>query len=324
MDKLVPCCMCGLGMLLVAGACSAQSGPAKHIEIVVPVAKGGGTDATARLVQKMLGGQRSSFGFAVVNLPGKGGAEAWAYLASFEGSGRHFAISTPQLLTNYIIGADPRTYLHFTPLTNLYNEYVLLAVRSGSPLVNGRALAARLRDGSSPVSVAVAPALGSHNHIAVALIARAAGGDPRNLRVTVFNTGADAAIAVLGGKADLVASTAGTLLDDVQSGRLHPLGLTAPMRLGGPLAAVPTLKEQGVEVMLPSWRGVVGPKGMAPSQIAYWEHTFAELSLSHDWLAEMTRHSWAGAYLDSNETRTFLDAQYALFRRALSDVGLTR
>ena len=272
----------------------------------------------------MLAGPRSSIEIAVVNLPGRGGAEAWAYRAKFDASGQHLAISTPQLLTNHIIGSDPRTYSNFTPLTNLYNEYVSFAVRSDSGLETARGLAARLREDPSSVATAVAPALGSHNHIAAALAARAAGADARRLRVHVFRTGADAASAVIDGKIDLVAATAGTLLEHVESGRLRPLGLTARTRLDGPFAPVATLQEQGVDVVLPSWRGVVGPNGMTPAQIAYWETSFAELSLSHDWLAEITRGSWAAAYLDSNETRTFLHMQYALFKRALSDVGLTR
>jgi putative tricarboxylic transport membrane protein len=316
-----------MALLPVVSAGLAQStlwSPEKNVEIVVSVAQGGGTDTTARLVQRMferLGLVATSL---VVNKPGGGGAETWAYLDGLAGSGRHIAISTPQLLTNRIIGADPLTYSNFTPLTNLYSEFVLIAVRVNSPLNTGRDLATRLRQDFPPVSVAVAPALGSHNHIAPALVAKAAGGDPRRLQVEVFKTGSDAALAAIEGRVDIVSSTVGTLLEQVQAGKLRPLGLTSARRLGGPLAVVPTWKEQGVDVVLPSWRGVVGPRGMPRAQIAYWEEVFLKLSFSDEWLAEIRKRWWESTYLSSDETRGFLEGQYGLLKSALTDIGLGR
>jgi putative tricarboxylic transport membrane protein len=310
----------------VASAVLAQTAwsPEKNVEIVVSVAQGGGTDATARLVQKLFDRLRLAAGSIVVNKPGGGGAEAWAYLDRLAGSGRHIAISTPQLLTNRITGGDPLTYTDFTPITNLYNEYVLIAVRVNSPLKTGRDLAARLRGDFPPVSIALAPALGSHNHLAPALVARAAGADPGRLQIEVFKTGSDAALAAIEGKADIVSATVGTLLEYVQAGKLRPLGLTAAKRLGGPLAVVPTWKEQGFDVVLPSWRGVVGPRGMSGAQIAYWEEVFLKLSFSDEWLEAIRKHWWASTYLNSSETRRFLDGQYGLLKSALTDVGLAR
>jgi putative tricarboxylic transport membrane protein len=259
---------------------------------------------------------------SVVNKPGGGGAEAWAYLERQAGSGLYLAISTPQLLTNRITGMDPLTYTDFTPVTNLYNEYVLVAARADSPLRTGRDLAARFSQASPPVSIGVAPSLGSHNHIAPALVARKAGGDPRRLRVEVFKTGTEAAAAAIDGRVDIVSATAGTLLTLVQAGKLRPLGVSAPKRLGGPLAAVPTWREQGVDVVLPSWRGVVGPRGMSPAQIAYWDDVFLRLSFNDQWLEEMRKQWWEGTNLNSVETRRFLADQYEVLKSALTELGM--
>src|SRR5262249_3397717 len=152
------------------------------------VAECGGTDATARLLQRMLGERRLiDVSTSVVNKPGGGGAETWSYLGGRGGDGQVLAISTPPLLTAARTGASD-----FTPLTILYNGYGLSAVRADSPIKDGRDLAARLKRDASSISLAVAPALGSHNHVAPALVARAAGGDARKMQVHVFSTGAAA------------------------------------------------------------------------------------------------------------------------------------
>jgi putative tricarboxylic transport membrane protein len=299
--------------------------PGKNVEIVIPVAKGGGTDVTGRLVQSMFAREKLvATGTRAVNKPGGGGVETWDYLRGRAGDGHFLAISTPPLLTNRITGADTLDYADFTPITTLYSEYVLVAVAADSPIKSGHDLAERFRKDSAGVSMAVAPALGSHNHIAPALIARAAGGDATKPRVEVLATGRAAAAAAIDGRADIVASTIGTLLKDVQAGRLRPLGITAPRRLGGPLANVPTWREQGIDVVVPAWRGIVGPPKMTPAQVAYWEGVFLQLSLNADWLEELRNQWWEGSYMSSAETRKFLEEQYALMKDALTVLKLAK
>jgi putative tricarboxylic transport membrane protein len=323
-----PAFMVGAVLLLAPQVVPAQPGgwkPEKSVEIVSPVAKGGGTDATARLVQGLFEKRRLvAVTSNVVNKPGGGGAEAWTYLGRFAGDGHYLALSVPPLLTSHITGASTITYTDVTPITNLFSEYVLIAVRADSPLKTGRDFAERLRKDGSSVSIAFANAPGNHNHIAPALIARAAGGAAKKLRIEIFDSGDKAAAAVIDGRLDAVSATAGTVLKHARSGKLRPLGLTSPKRLGGPLAGVPTWKEQGVDAVISTWRGIVGPRGMTPAQVAYWEGVFLKLSLDDEWLAVLNEQGWDGTYLNSSETRKFLEAQYTLLNGALVELGLAK
>lgn len=320
--------MAGMVLLLAWQGAPAQTAawkPEKNVEILSPVARGGGTDATARLVQGLFEKKRLvAVPSNVVNKPGGGGTEEWAYLGRFAGDGHYLAISVPPLLTSRITGASTITYTDVTPITNLFSEYVLIAVSTDSPLKTGRDLAERMRKDPSSVSIAFANVPGNHNHIAPALIARAAGGAVRKLRIEVFDSGDKAAAAVLDGRLDAVSATAGTVLKHARSGNLRLLGLTAPRRLGGPLASVPTWKEQGVDAVVSTWRGIVGPRDMTPAQIAYWEDVFLKLSLDDEWLAALNEQGWDGTYLNSGETRKFLEEQYTLFRGALVDLGIAK
>jgi putative tricarboxylic transport membrane protein len=250
--------------------------------------------------------------------------EAWEYLRGRAGDGHHLAISTPPWLTNRITGRDKLDYSQFTPITTLYREYVLIAVGAASPIKSGRDLAARFRTDASAVTITFAPSLGSHNHIALALVARAAGAQPLAPKVQVVRTATEVAAAATEGRADVVAATAGSLLKYIQSGQLRALGITAAVRLGGPFAEVPTWREQGLDVVTPAWRGIAGPPGMTPAQVRYWEDVFLKLSLDHEWLAEMRSRWWEGTYMSSAETRQFLDQQYAQMKDALSVLRLAK
>jgi len=42
-------------------------------------------------------------------------------------------------------------------------------------------------------------------------------------------------------------------------------------------AETPTWVEQGYDAVFSNWRGFVGPKGMTPAQIAYWDGIFAKV-----------------------------------------------
>ena len=66
--------------------------------------------------------------------------------------------------------------------------------------------------------------------------------------------------ALIGGHVDVVVAPVSNLMAQVRSGGIRIIALTAPRRLGGVLANVPTWREQGIEAVVSSWRGVIGER----------------------------------------------------------------
>ena len=52
----------------------------------------------------------------------------------------------------------------------------------------------------------------------------------------------------------------------LKAGTVRVVGVTAPRRLGGVYADVPTWREQGAEATFSNYRGFIGPKGMTPAR----------------------------------------------------------
>jgi putative tricarboxylic transport membrane protein len=313
------------GMHLVTVPAFAQWQPTKNVELIAPAAAGSALDSVARLLQRVVQDkQLVKASVSVVNKAGGGNAVGFAYLSSHAGDG-HYALVTPfTIITNRITGSNPLSYQDFTPIAMLADEHIAFVVNINSPIKTGRDLLARLKNDPASVSMALASALGNANHIAVSLAGKAAGADSKRFKIAVFNSRGESITAVLGGHIDLAITTTGLVGQQIQSGRLRVLAVAANERLGGPLAQVPTWREQGVDVVFSSWRALIGPRGMSAEQIAYWEAIAARVNAQDEWVQELNKNSLVPAYKGSEDTRVFLQAQSEQLRAILQDLGMAK
>src|SRR5262249_8395006 len=107
--------------------------PEKPIELIAPSAPGGGTDRTARLIQKIWQERRAlDVPVTVANKPGGQGTVALPYLKTHAADAHYLEIASAVVLTNHIIGASPFSYTDFTPIAMLNSEYVVFAVKADS------------------------------------------------------------------------------------------------------------------------------------------------------------------------------------------------
>ena len=262
-------------LVFQAPAASAQTSwqPSRNVEIVAGSAAGGAQDRTARTMQRLLAdGRIITTPVTVMNRPGGGGALAVTYLNQHAGDGHYISVGSPTLLTNAITSRST-AHAEVTPIAILFSEYIVLAVRAESPIRDGADLVRRLKAQPDSVSFAVATARGGMQHVAVGLVARGAGADVKKLKVAVFNSGGESITAALGGHIDVVSTAAANAAAHVEAGRMRVLGVAAPDRLPGIFARSPTWREQGVNAVASNWRSVIGPRGLTPAQLAYWERS---------------------------------------------------
>jgi len=303
----------------------AQWSPQKNVEIIVGSAPGGSNDKTARSVEKLLKDLKLvPTSMTVVNKPGGGGNIMFNYVNQHAGDGHYLMVGTTAMLFNHILGSSKLSYLDFTPIASLFNDYVVFAVHANSPIKTGKDLIAKLRENPQSVSIGFATTLGSHNHIAAGLLIKSAGGSPRDLKPVAFKGSAEAVTALMGAHLELVTTAAGNVAAHVQSGRLRVVGVSADKRLPGILAHVPTWKEQGVNLVYGGWRSIVGPKGLTAAQVAYWENALLKASQSAEWKTELERNYWSDDFVTSTQFRKDLDKDYADMKTVLVDLGLAR
>lgn len=299
--------------------------PTKPVEFIVGVPPGSPNDLVARLIQRLVQEQKLiAVPIPVINKPGGGLALSWTYLNQHPGDGHYIAMSALNLLSNSITGTSPLSYADFTPIAQLFSEYIVISTRADSAVKGGQDLIERLRADPASLTLAASPGPGGANHVALVTVMKSAGIDFRKVRIVFFNAAIESATAVLGGHVDISATTPSPVLPHMRSGRLRILGVTAPRRLPGELAVVSTWKEQGADVIVDTFRGVIGPKGMGEAQVAFWEDVFRRLARSDVWRREVENRSWAPNYMGAADSRRYLEAQHASQKAILTELGLAK
>lgn len=314
-----------LGMLCFTGVHAQSWTPTKNVEIIHGSAPGGSNDKRARELEKALAETRLvPTSMTVVSKAGGGGSISMAYANQHPGDGHYVLLSGSTMISNHIIGASKMNYTDFTPIASLTNDYIVFAVNADSPLKTAKDLLERLKTKPQSLSIGFASAFGNSRHVGGGMLIRAAGGNPRDLKVVVFKGSAEAISALLGGHIDVAILGAINSVVHLGGGKMRVLAAAAPRRFHGALAHVPTWKELGVDVVSGSWSGVFGPRNLPPAQVTYWEEAMRQMSQNPGWKADLEKNYWLEDFAIGAQFRKELEKDYADNKRILQDVGLAK
>jgi tripartite-type tricarboxylate transporter receptor subunit TctC len=253
---------------LFSGAAGAQAPayPAKPVRIVVGFSAGGPTDVVARsfadYATRALGQP-----FVVDNKPGANtilaaeavaGAPADGHTLLF-GATNHAMI--PALYSARIKFDAVRS---FAPVCTVAASPTVLVV---GPSLKAPTLAAFLQQvRAEPGKRTYAtPGTGSSGHFASEAFTRLTGTAMNHIP---YKGAAQAVTDLMGGQVDSSFATLGSVLPQVQSGKLTALAVAAPQR-SALLPQVPTFEEAGVQgYRADAWYGLLAPAGTPPSVVA--------------------------------------------------------
>jgi len=294
--------------------------PESEVEIIAGTPAGGGQDRAARALASALE-ETSDLTVRVSNVPGRGGGNAWEVLCSHHGDGHRLSISSPTLITNRLTGVSDLDLDTLTQIAVLYSEYIVFAVPAASPLETAEDLIESLSS-SAPPTISLATARGNINHIALSYLCRHGDVDPTNIRISVVNSAPEAIADSLVSPAGVAAVSAASVVPEFLAGSLRLVGVSAPSRLGGLLAATPTFGELGVDCMIGVWRGVVGPPSLPPAVVSFWSEAMRNAVEGASWSAALEQHVWTPKFLGPVATVDFMKTEDQLMNTALSDFGL--
>jgi len=314
-------------LALIASAPALAQGwtPQKNVEIIVPVVPGGTNDKLARAIERtFVGGKLVNTSVTVVHRAGGANQIAYAYVSQHAADPHYLLMGTSTLITAHAMGTSKIGYADFTPIASIFNDYVVLTVNAASPLKNGQDLVAKMRADAQSVPLGFSSSLGNHHHIIAGLFMKGIGASPRDLKTVIFKGSSESLTALLGGHIELVSTGAGNAAPHLAAGKLRVLGVSSSQRLPGAMAVVPTWKEQGVDLVYGSWRSVVGPKGLTPEQVAFWENALRQVVESADWKAELERNYWGDFFSTGAEFRKTIDSEYRAMKGVLVELGLAK
>lgn len=294
--------------------------PNETVEIVAPASPGGGWDTTARAIQKiMIDENLTTQNVNVINKPGGGGEVGWQYLKSRNPN--TIAINSSLLLSNNELDLSDLSTESFTPIAIMATEWISLTASKQSNLQSGKQVMDKLKKDPESLTIGVAPGLGNNDHLAFVQAAKASGVDVDKLDFLVYKSGGDLQTALLGGHVDVASTAVSEVKEQHQTGKLKMLAVTSDKPVKG-IEDVPTWKEQGLDIVFPHWRGVMGPKNMSPEQRQYWDKTMKKVVKSDNWQKIRRNNDWDNFYKNSEESELFLKEQRKKYKNLVEDSGL--
>ncbi len=244
-----------LAGLAVGGTAAAQGFPTKPVRIVVGFAPGGGVDINARLLapklSELLGQQ-----VIVDNKPGAGTNIANEFVAKSAPDGYTLLMNTAAVAINMSLyqRLPFDTLRDFAPVTIFSESTNVLVVHASVPVKNLKELLALARAKPGALNYSSAGS-GTTQHLAGELFQVRT----KTKMVHVpYRGSAPSLTALIGGEVDLSYANIPAILEQVKAGRLRAIAITGSRR-SDLLPGVPTLKEQGVDVNVVVWYGVLAP-----------------------------------------------------------------
>jgi putative tricarboxylic transport membrane protein len=309
-----------LAALAAAGGLPLSAQASANIKMMIPANPGGGWDTTGRALGKAM----QDAGVATsVSYDNKGGAAGALGLAQFvngsKGDPNAVMVMGAVMLGGIITGKPPVSLSQATPIARLTSEYNVFVLPANSPLKTMKDVIEQLKKDPGSVKWG-GGSRGSTEHIAAAMIAREVGVDPAKINYVAFRGGGEATAAILGGNVTVGGSGFSEFAEYITTGKMKAIGVTSATRLKG--IDVPTLKEQGVNVVIGNWRGVYGAPGINADQRKALTELVLKATKSKAWQEALQKNDWTPAVLAGAEFDKFVDDEFASLRATMVKSGM--
>lgn len=258
--------------------------PNKAVRIVVPYAPGGANDILARVVAEKLApvlGQP----VLVENKPGAGAAVGTEFVvkAAPDGYTLLMAASGPIVFNPALVAK-----LSYNPITDLVpislagSFPMILAVNEASPAKNFNELVALTKANADKSNYSYPSA---SFQLVMELVKAKSGLKALNVP---YQGSAPSINAVLTQEVQMTLIDSGPIAALVKSGKLRALAVTSEQRLAS-YPQVPTLKEQGIDLAVNFWSGLLAPAGTPAPIVRRLQEEMARIMALPDVVERMAK-----------------------------------
>lgn len=269
--------------------------PVKTVTLLSSSGPGGGGDVFLRQLVKVLG-PRWGINFVVENVTGGGGANAIRRIMEGPKDGSLLYGGNTQHIITSVLSTPPFTLKDLQPVVNVLVDAPVFYVRADSPFKTlgdvvdyARKNPGKLKFGSATAS--------SPDRMAVETFKRV---NKLEMVVATHDSGGQLLISVLGGAVDAGTSDIQEVASQVEAGKVRLLAALTEQRIPG-YENVPTAQEQGSDVVINQFRGIVGAKGLPPEVLAAWAEAIKLLLQDPEYKAQLAKNGQLAAFWDARK-----------------------
>ena len=300
---------------------TAQTYPAKLINLVIPFPAGGGTDVLGRLLGQKVS---SSLGQQVVieNKPGAGGSIAAESVARAPADGYTLMLSTN---STHVIGPLLNSKLRynpqadFTPVAYVGTAPRLLLVNKSLPVKSVKDLIALARARPGALNYA-SNGVGTITHLTSELFKSQAGVSIEHI---AYKGTTLALTDLITGQVEMIFESIVTALPHVKEGRLRGLAITS-LKRSALAPELPTMAEAGLPHFEAStWFGVFGPKELPPSIVTRLNTEFNRALTDTEILERLGRLGTDPGGGTPSQLVGIVAADWAKWQKVIRERGIT-
>lgn len=312
-----------VGAVTVAGIDAANSASGSDarakLTLIAPAAAGGGWDLVARESQQALRSDGIVNNAQVVNVPGAGGTIGLSQLDNLSGQPTTVMITGTVMLGGIAINNSETTLADTVPIAKLAEDFEVFVVPRDSPIQNLEDMieAWRANPGGLPIG---GGSLGGIDHIVAGQLAQEADIDPAAINYIAYSGGGEVLTSLLSNTVGVAVSGFNDFRDQIEAGNVRALAVASPEPLEG--FDVDTFIEQGYDVDLVNWRGIVAPPGISDEDRQTLIEIVSEMVETEQWATAVERNRWKESVLTGDEFGEFLDVEQERITGILEELGL--
>ena len=293
------------------------------VSIIAPADPGGGWDQTARALSQTLTDSGLVGSAAVENIGGAAGTVGLASLAT-ETDPNTLMVMGSVMLGGVETNASETRVEDMTPIAKLTEEALVIVVPADSEYQSLQDLVDAIVAEGQGVAITGGSA-GGIDHILAGLLLTEGGMDaaevPGTLNYVANSGGGEALTMLLGGTVKAGISGVGEFSESVLSGDLRALAVSSEEPAEA-LPDVPTIQDEGIDVTVTNWRGVIAPGGISDAERTALVDLVTELHGQEAWTQTLETNGWTDAFMTGEEVQTFLTEDITRTQETLRTIGL--
>ena len=319
MTNLATCLMRALvaaAALAAAGNLRAEDFPSRRVTLIVAFSAGGPVDVVARVFADRLG-QRWGVPVTVENRTGAGGNIAAALVAKAAPDGYTILFTATGVAINQSLMANAGfDVAELEPIAFPSISSITLAINPDNAATTLKQFVAAHQAQSFTFGTA---GIGSGAHLTAEYLFKALA--KIEAIHTPFQGAPQASNALLGNHIDLISVASSDATPLIQQGRLRGLAVSGEGR-SSLMPAVPTLREQGFDLVTHGWVTVMVPARTPAAVAETLNAAFNDVTQDPDVRQRLVNSELNPHRQSLAETAAFLQSELATWRRTVGAIGL--
>lgn len=293
----------------------------RDMDLLMPGSAGGGYDLFGRELMRSMKAEGTLTNQATFrNVTGAGGTKGLSSFLynDYRKPGKGLVVGFA------LVGGVASTKVNFktsdtVPTARMMGEWNVVVVPADSPYKTLADLTADIKAKKTALPIAGGN-LGGVDHYTAVLMYEALGLTIKDLNYVVYSGGAEVTAALLNGSSKAGISGVAEFSEQVRAGTLRILGVSSNSRVPG--VDAPTMKSQGVNVVVGNWRGIHLPKGTSTANRNLVIRALDVTRNGATWRGVMRDNVWANNWLPGNAYNTWLQRQETTIGNIYKELGL--